>query len=383
MANSEQLQLLKKGVEEWNQFRREQSDLRPDLSEIDLRGVNLSFADLRWADLRGSNLNEANLSSANLSGANLNGTSLYYTHLNRANLSGANMHGAMLYCAHLKQAQLNKADLSESNLSRALILDADLRQARLRKAQMMVTDLSGADLSGADLTGATFVRTKLCQTILNNCQVTVVLFKECDVTQAQQTNLIIQVGKGKTRITVDHLEMAYLIRLLFYKQEIPEEGDTPGHKGVLILGYFYRDRKRVLDALREKLHALGFEPIVCNFKQLRMLDFVETVPMLARAARFIIADITNPHLSYPNLQIAIPNYMLPFIPILQEGEQPFPMFEKLQGQYEWALDTLIYDTPERLMAVMEKAIVQPALEKYAALMEKKSQSHVRHISDYL
>src|SRR5438270_12708664 len=59
MANQEQLDILKQGVEAWNEWRQKHEDIIPDL-----RGAQLSGSDLRNADL-----NEAHLNSADLSGA--------------------------------------------------------------------------------------------------------------------------------------------------------------------------------------------------------------------------------------------------------------------------------------------------------------------------
>ncbi len=51
---------------------------------------------------------------------------------------------------------------------------------------------------------------------------------------------------------------------------------------------------------------------------------------LAGMCLFIIADITNPKSSPLELQAAVPNYMIPFVPIIQKGEKPFAMFVNLQ-----------------------------------------------------
>jgi hypothetical protein len=66
MANQEQLDILKQGVEIWNQWREEHSDIRPDLSE-----ASLFHAYLHGANLRKAFLNEADFSRANLSKAYL------------------------------------------------------------------------------------------------------------------------------------------------------------------------------------------------------------------------------------------------------------------------------------------------------------------------
>lgn len=72
MANKEHLELLKQGVDVWNQWRNEHKGIVPDLS-----GANLERANLHGANFRGADLSGANLSGANLSGANLFGAQLY------------------------------------------------------------------------------------------------------------------------------------------------------------------------------------------------------------------------------------------------------------------------------------------------------------------
>jgi uncharacterized protein YjbI with pentapeptide repeats len=73
MADAHQFEVILQGVESWNQWRRENSGVRPDLSRADLRGAHLSGADLSGADLREANLTGAYLNDANLSGALLQG----------------------------------------------------------------------------------------------------------------------------------------------------------------------------------------------------------------------------------------------------------------------------------------------------------------------
>src|SRR6476646_8778848 len=78
MANAEQFEILKQGVNVWNKWRAENLGFQVDLfgaelSGADLREANLSRADLRQADLWKADLWKADLSEADLSGANLMG----------------------------------------------------------------------------------------------------------------------------------------------------------------------------------------------------------------------------------------------------------------------------------------------------------------------
>lgn len=46
MANQEHLDMLRKGVGEWNVWRERHDDVRPNLNDADLSGANLSRANL-------------------------------------------------------------------------------------------------------------------------------------------------------------------------------------------------------------------------------------------------------------------------------------------------------------------------------------------------
>jgi uncharacterized protein YjbI with pentapeptide repeats len=102
MANRENLDLIEQGVEVWNKWRVENTDVIPDLRGADLREADLSWADLRWADLREADLREADLSWADLTRANLS----------RANLSNSDLRTPYVTADQLKEAKtLYKAKL--------------------------------------------------------------------------------------------------------------------------------------------------------------------------------------------------------------------------------------------------------------------------------
>ena len=69
--------------------------------------------------------------------------------------------------------------------------------------------------------------------------------------------------------------------------------DTITSKAVLILGRFTEERKAVLDALREELRKRDYLPILFDFDVPATRDITETISLLARMARFVVADITD------------------------------------------------------------------------------------------
>jgi len=344
---------------------------RANLSEADLSGATFNIADLREADLRRANLSKADLRRANLSKVDVNWefdlriSGLSGTGLSGANLSGANLRGTKLEIKDLREAILREANLCGHNFNNV--------------------DFSGWDLSGVNLNETSLIKTNFSHANLSNCSIYGIAAWDIQLDeQTAQKNLTI-TPPGQPAITVDNLKIAQFIYLLLNNAEIREVIDTIGQKGVLILGRFTPERKVVLDALREKLRSLNFLPIVFDFEHPTAHDFTETIMTLAGLSCFIIADITNPKSSPLELQATVPNYMTPFVPIIQEGERPFAMFTDLQNKYrDWVLDTLLYDTPSNLINVLERAIVRPALERQTELTLIKAQRlRTRHIKDYL
>jgi uncharacterized protein YjbI with pentapeptide repeats len=343
MANSEHLGILDRGTDIWNKWREQNASIWPDLSDAILKGYSL-----KEIDFSRTNLNGADLQEADLKGADLSDASLIQTNLFLANLSDAN----------LFQANLTGASLAQANCCRA-----DLRMADLSCAQLIKTNLEQADIRDCSVFG---ISTWGLVTI-----------------GAKQSNLII-TEKRRPTITVDNLEVAQFVYLLLNNEKIRDVIDTIGKKGVLILGRFTPERKSILDAIREELRWLGYVPIMFDFERPTERDFSETILTLTGMCRFAIVDITNPKSSPLELQVTVPNYMIPFVPIIQEGEEPFSMFRDLKGKFEWILDPLIYDSLTNLVGRLEKAVIKPALEKHSALMAKKAEGlRTRHIKDYI
>jgi uncharacterized protein YjbI with pentapeptide repeats len=133
MANPEHLEIIKQGVEVWN-----------DWADLHRAVPDLSFADLSNAQLRRANLTYANLSGANLSHADLTVANLVGT-----NLVGAHLSNASLIHARLGSASLTNADLSNADLSAAIINDTKLSGAKLNSARLGYTIFSDTDLSEA------------------------------------------------------------------------------------------------------------------------------------------------------------------------------------------------------------------------------------------
>ena len=151
MANPEHLEILNQGSEVWNEWRKENEDVIPNLNKAHLRDI-----DLRGANLKNVDLDDAELHSVDLEGANLARASLI-----RANLTNVNLSNAFLYRANLTQARMTSTNLDMADLSRVNFNEADLRHTSLIKTNLVEANFLRANLKGAKLSQAVFQYTQL------------------------------------------------------------------------------------------------------------------------------------------------------------------------------------------------------------------------------
>lgn len=137
MNSINHLDILKRGVSEWNKWRVERTNIAPDLKGAVLKDASLAGADLRAVNLKGADLRGANLRGANLKAADLRA----------ADLKGAILWSASLTGADLRETDLTGADLRGVNFRAANLMNAIL----IDTATNDYTDFRHATLTGARL----------------------------------------------------------------------------------------------------------------------------------------------------------------------------------------------------------------------------------------
>lgn len=162
--NKKHLRILKRGVTSWNNWRKKNPDVIPELAGLelsyyDLDEINLSQADLRkanlsnlsscrstfdYANLQGANLNQVWFNNSNFDNANLGRASLRFVNFNEAKLIEANFYSSKLSSVEFCSANLRKANLDEAN-----IIGTDFREANCNKASFNNTKISDSFVYGA------------------------------------------------------------------------------------------------------------------------------------------------------------------------------------------------------------------------------------------
>jgi len=321
MPNHAHVERLKTGVEAWNTWRASNRDERPDLREANLQGLDLKRFDLTFADLEGANLHRSQLREANLADATLRGAYMRNASLPSARLMRARMRGANLTKAYMRAADLTGADLVDVDFSRAVLVDAKLR---------------GADLSMARVYG------------------TSVWDIEIDESTTQRDLVI--TPADQPALTVDDLEVAQFIYLLLHNPRIRRVIDTITSKVVLILGNFREDRKRVLETIRAELRRRDYVPILFDFDRPRSKDLTGTVETLARMARFIIADVTDPRSVPHELATVVPHLRkTPIVLIRLKGADSYILIEDYRA-YPWVLPEFEYESESSLISDLARIV---------------------------
>lgn len=364
MANEEHLKLLRQGVNAWNRWRKENPEIKPDLSTGYLSGMNLYAA----------YLNSANLSGSSLSGTKLGWANLYKADLSRAGLSRADLYGAYLYGANLNKADLSGADLCKANLSRADISYGDLSRANLSEAKLIRANLSEAnlnraDLSGADIMQAILVRTNLKGANLTNCHVHGISAWDLKLEGASQSNLMITPSSnlapdynGPT-IMVDNLEVAQFIYLLLSHKTLREVLNSITERGVLILGHLSDSGQELLQSIAQKLREMKYLPIIFDFDRPGDRDYTEAVKTLAGLSKFVIVDLSGP--SVPReLYSTVPYIKIPFVTIMERNRNPYSMFVDILKNDHVLKPIIEFTSKEELIELIPSRIIAPAEEKY-------------------
>lgn len=341
---------------------------------VDFRGAigllsawsNSTFKRCKFAK---ATFTDSDFRSVDLSGCNLRGASLRGADFTQATLAKAKLQGA-----YLEDACFDRANLVGVRLEKAILINANLKDANLENVNLEEADLSHADLHKANLKGAKLNRSLVHGVAAWNIQLDA---------KTEQSELCIS-DEGEPDLTVDDIEVAQFVYLLANNEKIRTLLGTVTNKAVLILGRFTPERKAILDLLRTELRKRNYVPIVFDFEKATTKDFTETIKVLAGLCVFIVADITQPKSSPLELQATVPDYMTPFVPIIQENEEPFSMFTDLKQKYNWVLEPLKYPSELVLKKAIDKGIIQRAMAKHAVLLERKAkQISVVSAEDYL
>ncbi|MBD2247948.1 pentapeptide repeat-containing protein [Nostoc sp. FACHB-888] len=176
MANEEHLAILRQGVQVWNEWRKNNPEIEPVLSNVNFSRADLSDADLSLSNLRKADFTEANLTDSYFEKATLECSELRGAILGKSDFleiayfegiedipfnPGEDNDENFIECSFehkilrginfsnsiLTAAKFYKANLINTSFYKADIAQAKLNYSILREANFLRANLSGIDLS--------------------------------------------------------------------------------------------------------------------------------------------------------------------------------------------------------------------------------------------
>ncbi len=363
MANPKDVAFLKKcaqdpnnGSIEWNEWRKANNVQSIDLSHEDLRGhplyrYNLAGGDFTSTNLSGAILMESMFIKANLTGAILQGCQIGMANFAQATLTGADFTGSKLNFSQIVDCDCRGAKFDHTDLGGCIMISSDFSDASFVEASLMTTTMTGsrlirADLRNCNMAGLNLTHADLSGANISGSRVFGVAAWGIEAKDLIQQDLIISNEGDPLVLTIDDIEIAQFIYLLSQSEKLGRVIDKITSKVVLILGRFTEERKAILDAIKDTLRQKDYIAVVFDFDKPESRTLTETVKLLARMSRFIVADITDPKCIPHELAAVVPDgNSVPIQPIQVIGTEPYSMFNDWK-KIPWMLETIEYDSLE-------------------------------------
>jgi hypothetical protein len=71
----------------------------------------------------------------------------------------------------------------------------------------------------------------------------------------------------------------------------------------------------------------------------------------------------------------MPEIMIPFLPIIEEGEKPFAMLTDLWiKHHDWVFEPLYYSSLDKLVVALDQEIIEPAEVRSGELLVRKAET---------
>ncbi|HKB13115.1 MAG TPA: pentapeptide repeat-containing protein [Vicinamibacterales bacterium] len=305
----------------------------------DFRGASFEFADLVDSYCIGSDFREALFVHGTLSEVDFS----------RSNLRHAQFHSCTALDADFSGADLRGAEISFSNVSASSFTAAKLQGASLAGTQIVDCSFDGANLTGARVFGVTPWNV--------------------DLAGATQRDLVITPA-GAARVTVDDLELAQFVHLMLDNRNLRRMIDTMTARAALVVGAFGTVRADRLAVLQQAIRARGCVPLTIDVTRQVGPDLVSQTTLLARLARFVVADFTAAPQIVQLLEAFVPEVAAPVLTLDSSAARKRVTYAD-GWKYAWYLGTTPYRDTKQLARLVNGKWLDAAGRRHAELQARR------------
>lgn len=299
--------------------------------------------------------------------------------LEDADLTAARFDGVDLSGSLITRAALVDATFVGCDLNRVQLCDGDLRGAHLRDCTLRWADLRGADLEGAtfdscDLRSADLTGAKLAGSRFRSCRVFGINLWGTSGEPNEASTLRLAPSDGQVEIEIDGLHISVFVDSLWRGNGVRDLVDGLTSTVVLLLGRFDPANKVVLDRLRDELRVRGYSAMLFDTTPAVSRDLSETVQVLARLSRFVIADLSDPRSSPHELQQFVPFVAVPTATVTR-GQPSFSMAGDNE-KYSWVLPHRTYADQDLLFSDLDGLLEALEEARGRALIDRTARASI-------
>lgn len=308
---------IKKGSNSWNNFRNTDDGNQPVLRDINFASEFPNPQNIYSLP----ELDDYDFSNCDLHGCSFrNGT------YNNCKFDNSSINWADLVDAYFDKCTFIDVSMRVSKIGNGHFVNCNFTNSALSYCSAEDTDFTGSIFENTTLEYIRFVKCNFSETKINSCFFYGTSTWDIIADNSIQKNIII-TKEDDNIITVDNIELAQFIYLLINNTKLRDVIDTITSKVVLILGNFSKDRKIVLDNIRNQLREYNYIPILFDFNKPTSRNLTETIITIGSMAKYIIADLSSPRSIPQELASLIPRLQsVKVYPIILKGEKPYGMF---------------------------------------------------------
>lgn len=280
MANLEHLEIFNRGPKIWNEWRKANPQIEPDLSE--------SFIYPHFARKeKDKQLRKGDITSSDPKNPfNFFRTNFYKSSFESAIFPGADMRECYLYESDFSAAGFPGADFSGSMIRKAYCRGTDFSNAKFVDCVLNNSTFIGVNFSGALIEGCNVYGVSAWEIFMDDKTIQKELFLHRD--NFSRKNLA-QTGDNPS--LVDDIALAQFLYFISQENGFGKSLKQLNKRTVLLLGKFKEGGLELLKSVGEMLRQRNYIPMIFDFDPSEHTNLIENVTTMAGLSRFVLANL--------------------------------------------------------------------------------------------
>lgn len=346
------------GYVKWSKWRKDNQVRTPNLENANLNKIELLKYDFNNANFKGAQLKEAKLIDcgfigADLESVNLENSNCSFSNFTKATLNNVNFTSANLINTTMIDCSCINSKFIDTSLVQNLAGGSNFHSSDFTGSKIVITNLIDCNLQETKfvncfLNGSNLSRSNLDNSIIKDSTIYGVSAWDISTEGSTQENLTITNHYNDSVLSVDDLEIANFIYLISNNNKVADAIDNITTKVVLILGRFTPERLETLKYIKSVLKKKNYVPVLFDFEKPDRRDLTETIGIIGRMSKFVVADLTDAKSIPQELSELIPNNpSLTIYPIVSKEHREYSMFEHWE-RYPWVKSIYKYEKNSEL-----------------------------------